>query len=169
MLCRGATGGCLSLWGGESMPLTGSLAGETTLRIHTSFFSQQIGAMSPFSNWQCWPECLCIESVLFYRAQHRPRAGQLGPAVCRLAPVGKASQAVLKAAMSGLPVCDGDNREELTSPFPFGLLSFGSLQLKMSHEAAHALYLYGVSAQGDLSSLQEPSSPILASQRPSLG
>lgn len=107
--------------------------------------------------------------MLFYTAERRPRSGQPGPGACKLAPVGKASQAVLKAAMSGLQVCDGDNREELTSHLPFGLLSFGSLQLKTSHEAAHALYLYGLSAQGGLSSLQEPFSHILASQRPSLG
>lgn len=56
--------------------------------------------------------------------------------------------------MSGLQVCDGDNGEELTSHFPFGLLSFGSLQLRMSHIAAHTLYLYGLGARGGSSSLQ---------------
>lgn len=66
--------------------------------------------------------------------------------------------------MSGLQVCDGDNGEELTSHFPFGLLSFGSLQLRMSHKAAHTLYLYGLGAWGVSSSLQELSG-IPASQK----
>jgi hypothetical protein len=56
--------------------------------------------------------------------------------------------------MSGLQLYDGNNKE-LTSHFPFGLLSFGSLQLKMSHEATHTLYLYGLGAQGGSSSFQE--------------
>lgn len=55
-----------------------------------------------------------------------------------------------KAAMSGLQVCDGDNGEKLTSHFPSGLLSFGSLQLRMNHKAAHTLYLYGLGAPGRL-------------------
>lgn len=67
-----------------------------------------------------------------------------------------------KAAMSGLQVCDGDNREELTSHLPFGLLSFGSLQLRMSHKAAHTLYLYGLGARIASSTLG-----VLASQKPS--
>lgn len=104
-----------------------------------------------------------------YRAEYMLRSEKLGPGVCRLAPVGKSSLAVLKGRHVWLQVCDGDSRKELTSHFPFGLLSFGSLQLKMNHKAAHALCLYGLGAQRGLSSLQESFSPILASQRPSSG
>lgn len=75
----------------------------------------------------------------FYRAKHRPKSEKLGPGACRFALVGKVSQAVLKGHHFWLQVCDGDSREELISRFPFGLLSFGSSQLKMSHKAAHAL------------------------------
>lgn len=56
--------------------------------------------------------------------------------------------------MSELQDWDGDNGEELTSHFPFGLLSFGSLHLRMSHKAAHTLYLYGLGSRGGSSSLQ---------------
>lgn len=73
-----------------------------------------------------------------------------------------------KAAMSGLQVCDGDNEEEPTSHFLFGLLSFGSLHLRMSRKAAHTLYLYGLGAQEGSSSLQEHSG-TLARQKSTLG
>lgn len=72
----------------------------------------------------------------FYRAEHRPKSEKLGPGACKFALVEKVSQAVLKGHHVWLQVCDGDRREKLTSLFPFGLLSFGSLQLKMSHKAA---------------------------------
>ena len=70
----------------------------------------------------------------------------------------KASQAVLKGRHVWLQVCDGDSGEDLTSHFPlvFFFWSFGSLQLEMSHEAAHTLCLDDLGAQGGLSSLQEP-------------
>lgn len=105
----------------------------------------------------------------FYRAEYRLRSEKAGPGAYKLTPVGKASQGVLKGRHVWLQVCDGDSREELTSHFRFGLLSFGSLQLKMSHEAAHTLCLYGLGTRRGLSSLQEPFSPILANQRPSSG
>lgn len=75
----------------------------------------------------------------FYRAKHKPKFEKLGPGACKFALVGKVSQAVLKGHHVWLQVCDGDSREKLTSRFPFGLLSFGSLQLKMSRKAAHTL------------------------------
>lgn len=125
------------------------------------------------------PKVLSATSVLarmslykegaFYRAKHRPRSEKLGPGACKLAPLGRTSGAVLKVHHVWLQVCDGDSREDLTSHFPFGLLSFGSLQLEISDEPAHALCLDGLGAQGGLSSVQEPFSPIFASQSPSLG
>lgn len=109
----------------------------------------------------CRPECLCTERVLSCRVEHSPRSEKRGPGACKFAPVGKVAQAVLKGHHVWLQVCDGDNRKDLISHSPFGLLSFVSLQLEISHEIAHILCLDGLGAQLGLSSLQEePFSPI---------
>ena len=94
------------------------LVGDTTSRIHSSSFRQLKRDQKSFQHPPVLARvCLHREDAFFYRV------GWLGPGSCKLAPVGKTSWVVLKAAMSGLQVCDGDNREQLTSHFPFGLLS----------------------------------------------
>lgn len=101
--------------GGKSL----RLVGDTTPRIHSNSFPQLERDQKSFQHPPLLARvCLHREGAFFFY-----RSGQPGPGSCKLAPVGKASQVVLKAAMSGLQVCDGDNREQLTSHFPFGLLS----------------------------------------------
>lgn len=48
-----------------------------------------------------------------------------------------------KAAMSGLQVCDGDNGEELTSHFPFGLFVFWQFTVKNEPQSSpHTLFTW---------------------------